>query len=94
MSLLVRLMKQRSEAIHAHAAAAAERAQRQEAIEAKAAQLRNRALWVKYRLRDLGPDQYYFLDRDSDMVRVPERGAYTLDEAEAFIKAREAEPVF
>lgn len=87
-------MKQRSEAIHAHAAAAAEKAQREEAIEAEAAQLRNRALWVKYRLRDLGPGQYYFLDRDSDMVRVPEYGFYNMTEAKAFIKAREAEQVF
>jgi len=56
---------------------------------ARDARLRARAIWVKWRVLQVGPDQYAFLDRDSDLIRFPEHGTLTLAEAESSVSARE-----
>lgn len=53
------------------------------------ARLRARAIWVKWRVLNVGPDQYAFLDRDSDEIRFPDHGTLTLEEAESSVAARE-----
>ena len=89
MSLMVAILKQRSAAIHAAAAATLEKAG--EIVEARirAQRIRRRSIWVKWRMIEVGPDQFAFLDRDLDHVRVPDFGTMTLDEAEKFVTAQE-----
>ena len=91
MSLAVKILKARSEAIHAAAAAEEVKADARDEQARRAARIRWGALWVKWRMIEVGPDQYAFLDRDSDDIRVPDHGAFTLDEAEQFVRTRERE---
>jgi len=88
---MVSILKQRSAAIHAAAAEALEKAGEIAEARIRAQRIRQRSIWVGWRMIEVGPDQYAFLDRDSDDIRVPDHGAFTLDEAEQFVRTRERE---
>ncbi len=91
MSLMVAILKQRSAAIHAAAAEALENAARIAEDRVRALRVRKRSIWVGWRMIEVGPDRYAFLDRDLDHVRMPNSGAMTLKEAEQFVSCLERE---
>ena len=91
MSLMVAMLKQRSAAIHAAAAEALEKAGEIAEARIRAQRIRQRSIWVGWRMIEVGPDQYAFLDRDLDHVRMPDSGTLTLAEAEKFVAGQEKE---
>ena len=88
---MVAMLKQRSAAIHAAAAEALEKAGEIAEARIRAQRIRQRSIWAGWRMIEVGPDQYAFLDRDLDHVRMPNSGAMTLKEAEQFVSGLERE---
>ena len=55
------------------------------------AKMRSRVAWYGYKMVEVGDGGFYFIYKDDDSHRCPERGAYTIEDAERFIRARENE---
>ena len=61
---------------------------------ARVARMKSRVFWSGYRLIEIGGNSFAFVHSQNEMVRYPDRGGYSIDDAVAFIRARENEPIF
>ena len=55
------------------------------------ARLRDRARWYQFRMLDLDNGTFAFTHFDNDSERHPDRGGYSIEDAERFVRARENE---
>lgn len=60
----------------------------------RVARLRSRVRWFGYKMIDCGNGEFAFTKIDNDLNRHPDRGGYSLEDAERFVRARENEPIF
>ena len=60
----------------------------------RVARLRARVRWFHFKMLELGDGTFAFVRCDNELERYPDRGGYSVEDAEKFVRARENEPVF
>ena len=75
-------------------AVAVEQAGRAVGQAVRVARLKDRVRWFGYRMIECGGGGFAFVRADNVGDRSPHNGAYSIEDAEKFVRARENEPVF